>query len=95
MDGTVAMLRVPSERAKDFPHEPTYILSALAGSHYRAGASVHNTPDYATSTFKTTVPRLYDMAKVSPSDVNVAQVYENFTGGVLMSIVEHQFLSTR
>ena len=90
-DGAAAMLLVPAERAKDFPHKPTYILSALSGSHYRAGASAHNTPDYATSTFKTTVPRLYDMAELEPKDVQVAQVYENFTGGVLMSIVEHGF----
>ena len=90
-DGAAAMLLVNAERAKDFPHKPVYILSALTGAHYRAGASAHNTPDYATSTFKTTASRLYDMAAVSPSDVNVAQVYENFTGGVLMSIVEHGF----
>lgn len=90
-DGAAAMLLVDAERAKDFPHKSTYVLGALSGSHYRAGASVHNTPDYATSTFKTTVPRLYEMAEVKPQDVDVAQVYENFTGGVLMSIVEHGF----
>ena len=90
-DGAAAMLLVAADRARDFPHKPTYILSALTGAHYRAGASSHNTPDYATSTFKTTVSRLYDMAEVSASDVDVAQVYENFTGGVLMSIVEHGF----
>ena len=90
-DGAAAMLLVDAERAKDFPNHPVYILSALTGAHYRAGASAHNTPDYATSTFKTTVSRLYDMAEVGPRDVDVAQVYENFTGGVLMSIVEHGF----
>lgn len=90
-DGAAAMVLVPAERARDFPHIPTYILSAVSGSHYRAGASVHNTPDYATSTFKTTVPRLYDMAMLGPDDVDVAQIYENFTGGVLMSVVEHNF----
>ncbi|MCY4658163.1 MAG: acetyl-CoA acetyltransferase [Gammaproteobacteria bacterium] len=90
-DGAAAMLLVDAERAKDFPHKPVYILSALTGAHYRAGASAHNTPDYATSTFKTTSSRLYDMAEVKPSDVNVAQIYENFTGGVLMSVVEHGF----
>lgn len=90
-DGAAAMVLVPAERAKNFPHKPTYILSAVSGSHYRAGASVHNTPDYATSTFKTTVPRLYDMAELGPEDVDVAQIYENFTGGVLMSVVEHKF----
>lgn len=90
-DGAAAMLLVDAERARDFPHKPVYILSALTGAHYRAGASAHNTPDYATSTFKTTASRLYDMAAVTPAEVNVAQVYENFTGGVLMSIVEHGF----
>jgi acetyl-CoA acetyltransferase len=88
-DGAAAMLLVSAERAKDFDHPPCYLLSAAAGSHYRAGAPVHNTPDYATSTFKTVAPRLYEMAGVTPGAVDVLQSYENFTGGVLMSIVEH------
>ena len=90
-DGAAAMVLVPAERAKDFDHPPCYLLAAAAGSHHRAGASVHNTPDYATSTFKTVAPRLYEMAGVGPQDVDVLQSYENFTGGVLMSIVEHGF----
>ena len=90
-DGAAAMIVVPAERAKDYAHKPTYLLGAVSGSHYRAGASVHNAPDYATSTFKTCAPRLYDMAQVGPGDVDVLQCYENFTGGVLMSIVEHGF----
>ena len=90
-DGAAAMIVVPAERAKDFAAPPAYVLSAVTGSHYRAGASVHNTPDYATSNFKTCVPRLYEMAECKPADVDVLQCYENFTGGVLMSIVEHGF----
>src|SRR5258705_10406054 len=31
------------------------------------------------------------MAGVKPADVAVVQSYENFTGGVLMSLVEHGF----
>ena len=90
-DGAAAMIVVPADRARDFRQPPAHLLSAVAGSHYRAGASVHNTPDYATSTFKTLAPRLYEMAGVSANDVDVLQSYENFTGGVLMSIVEHGF----
>ncbi len=90
-DGAAAMIVVPGQRARDFDHPPAYVLSAVTGSHYRAGASVHNTPDYASSNFKTCVPRLYDMAGCAPGDVDVLQCYENFTGGVLMSIVEHGF----
>jgi acetyl-CoA acetyltransferase len=90
-DGAAAMIVVAAERAKDAPHPPCYLLAAAAGSQYRAGAPVHNTPDYATSNFKTVAPRLYDMARLGPGDVDVLQCYENFTGGVLMSIVEHGF----
>ena len=90
-DGAAAMIVVPAERAGDFPHTPAYVLSAVTGSHHRAGASVHNTPDYATSNFKTCAPRLYEMAGCGPADVDVLQCYENFTGGVLMSMVEHGF----
>lgn len=90
-DGAAAMIVVPAERAKDFPHKPVYILSAQSGSHHRAGASVHNTPDYATSTFKTMAPHLYRESGIKPADVDVLQSYENFTGGVLMSMVEHGF----
>ena len=90
-DGAAAMVLVSAERARDLPNPPCYLLSAVAGSHYRAGASVHNAPDYATSAFKTLAPRLFDMACVEPDDVDVLQSYENFTGGVLMSIVEHGF----
>ncbi len=90
-DGAAAMILVSAEKAKDFPQPPCYLLSAVSGSHHRAGASVHNAPDYATSTFKTVAPRLYDMAGLGAADVDVLQSYENFTGGVMMSIVEHGF----
>lgn len=90
-DGAAAMILVAAERAGDFPHLPCYLLAAVAGSQYRAGAPVHNTPEYATSSFNTLAPRLYEMARLGPADIDVLQSYENFTGGVLMSIVEHGF----
>ena len=90
-DGAAAMVLVAAERAKDFPHPPCYVLAAVSGSQHRAGTPVHNTPDYASSSFTTVAPRLYDMAELGPADVDVLQSYENFTGGVMMSIVEHGF----
>jgi acetyl-CoA acetyltransferase len=83
-DGAAAIILVSAERAQDLPHSPCYVLGATSGGHYRAGAPVHNTPDYASSHFKTVARRLYDMARIEPADVN-------FTGGVLMAIVEHGF----
>ncbi len=90
-DGAAAMVLVSAERAKDFDHNPCYVLAAVSGSQHRAGAPVHNTPEYASSGFTTVAPRLYRMAQMGPGDVDVLQSYENFTGGVMMSIVEHGF----
>jgi acetyl-CoA acetyltransferase len=90
-DGSAAVILTSAERARDIKQKPEYLLAAAQGSDFRQGAPAHNAPDYATSNFKTLVPRLYGMAGIEPKDVDVAQVYENFTGGVLMSIVEHGF----
>jgi len=92
-DGAAAVIVVAAERAKDLPNKPCYLLGAAIGSGYRDGASVHNQPDYATSTFKTVAPRLFEMAGVSPRDCDVVQSYENFTGAVVMSLIEHGFVS--
>jgi acetyl-CoA acetyltransferase len=90
-DGAAALIVVSAERARDLRQPAAYLLGAAQGSEHRAGASVHNNPDYATSSFKTVAPRLYAMAGLKPSDVDVVQSYENFTGGVLMSLIEHGF----
>jgi len=90
-DGAAAVIIVPAERAKDLPHKPSYVLGAAGGSDHRCGAPSHNHPNYASSNFATVAPHLYEMAGVMPADVDVLQCYENFTGGVMMSIVEHGF----
>jgi acetyl-CoA acetyltransferase len=92
-DGAAALIIVPAERAKDLKHKPSYLLSAAAGSHHRCGAPSHNDPNYASSNFTSVAPHLYEMAGVGPKDVDVLQSYENFTGGVLMSLVEHGFFT--
>jgi acetyl-CoA acetyltransferase len=90
-DGAAAVLLVSDERARHLRRRPAYLLSAQQSGPYRSGASSHNVPDYATSSFKTGAPRLFAQAGVSPADVDVVQSYENFTGGVVMSLIEHGF----
>jgi acetyl-CoA acetyltransferase len=90
-DGAAAVILTTSERARDTKQKPAYLLAASQGSDYRQAAGAHNAPDYATSNFKTVAKRLYAMAGIEPKDVDVVQSYENFTGGVMMSLVEHGF----
>jgi acetyl-CoA acetyltransferase len=88
-DGAAAVIVVPADRAKDTQHKPSYVLACGQGSDHRSAAPVHNMPNYQSSHFGKLAPRLYDMAKLSPADMGIVQCYENFTGGVLMSLVEH------
>jgi len=92
-DGAAALVLVSADRARDARQKPAYILGVAQGSEHRNGARGHNAPLYATSSFTTVAPHLYEMAGVGPKDVNVVQSYENFTGGVLMSLVEHGFFT--
>ena len=68
-------------------------MGAAQGSEYRNAARGHNAPTYASSSFTTVAPHLWEMAGLGPKDVDVVQSYENFTGGVLMSLVEHDFFA--
>jgi len=89
-DGAAAIILTTAERARDLKQKPVYVMAAAQGAPYR-GASAENAPDYASSNFKTLAPRLYQMAGITPKDVDVAQVYEHFSGAVMISMVEHGF----
>ncbi len=88
-DGAAAVLLVPADRAKDLAHKPAYLMGGAQGGHHRSAAPVHNAPLYASSHFTTVARNLYAMARMGPQDMDVVQAYENFTGGVLMSLIEH------
>jgi acetyl-CoA acetyltransferase len=92
-DGAAAVILTTPDRARDMKQRPAWIMAAAQGSDFRQGAGAENNPDYSTSNFKTLAPRLYEMAGIKPKDVDVAQVYENFTGAVMTSLVEHGFCS--
>jgi acetyl-CoA acetyltransferase len=92
-DGAAALVLVSAERARDLRRPPAYLLGVAQGSEYRNAARGHNAPTYASSSFTTVAPHLWQMAGLGPKDVDVVQSYENFTGGVLMSLVEHGFFA--
>lgn len=88
-DGAAALVVTSRERACDLTDSPISILAATQGAIRGHDLFDHGGPNYATANFTGVARRLYEMAEISPSDVDVAQVYENFTGGTLMSIIEH------
>jgi len=94
-DGAAAVILVSAERARDLRQTPAYVLGAAIGAGYRVHSTQAGfaTPDLASSHFKTVARHMYEMAQVGPADVDVVQCYENFTGGVLMALVEHGFFA--
>ena len=92
-DGAAALVLVAAERARDLRRPATYLLGVAQGSEYRNAARGHNAPTYASASFTTVAPHLWKMAGLGAKDVDVVQSYENFTGGVLMSLVEHGFFA--
>lgn len=88
-DGAAAVLVTHSDRAADMPHRPVHILAAEQGAYQSAGRLAFNETPYASAGFPTVARRLWSAARVGPADVDVVQSYENFTGGVVMSLVEH------
>lgn len=91
-DGAAAVIVVSAERAKELKNKPAYVMACGQGCDHRSAAPVHNMPNYPSSHFAKIAPRMYEMAKMGPKDMGIVQVYENFTGGVLMSLVEHDLV---
>jgi len=90
-DGAAALILTSAERARDLKQKPVYVMAAAQGAPHRAAAAAENSPDYASSHFRTLAPRLYQMAEIGPQDVDVVQIYEHFSGAVPISLVEHGF----
>jgi acetyl-CoA acetyltransferase len=90
-DGAAAVIIVSAERARDLKQKPAYLLGAAQGSDHRCGAPAMNATNFASSSFGALAPRLFEMAGVTPADIDVVQSYENFTIGVMMAVVEHGF----
>ena len=88
-DGAAAVIVVSAEKAKEMKNKPAYVMACGQGCDHRSAAPVHNMPNYPSSHFRQIAPRMYEMAKMGPQDMGIVQCYENFTGGVLMSLIEH------
>jgi acetyl-CoA acetyltransferase len=89
-DGATAVLVISAERAGDYRGRPAYILSGVQGATGGWTESVENEINYGTAGFHPAlVQRLWDGAEITAADVDVAQVYENFTGPAVASMIDH------
>ena len=95
-DGACAVVVTTAERASDGRGRPVAVLAAaegtdgaqLGGAAANAGATATG---YARGGAAGVARRLFGQAGVSPGDVDVAQLYDNFSGQVLLGLEDFGF----
>ena len=95
-DGAAAVVITTRERARDLPGKPVDILAAAHGSGPGWGTGLlsgHNMPDedYASTNSKYLARELFARADLKPKDIDVAQIYDHFSGLVLMALEDYGF----
>jgi acetyl-CoA acetyltransferase len=88
-DGAAALVLTASDRAADLVERPIALLAAVHGSAPGWGNRWENEPDYWGAGFATVAPQLFAAADLTPGDVDVVQVYENFSGPAVAALIEH------
>ncbi|MDO8473686.1 MAG: hypothetical protein Q7T05_07715, partial [Dehalococcoidia bacterium] len=93
-DGAAAVILTSAERARNLKQRPVYIMGASQGMAFRGGVGAEQTwgkSNFPTANFEEVASDLYARAGITPKDIDVAQIYENFTPMTLMSIENHGF----
>jgi acetyl-CoA acetyltransferase len=92
-DGAGALLLVSAERARDLKKKPVYLRAVAQGAASGWGDLIENDDDdqYATAGFKAVARRLWAQSGLAPADIDVAQVYENFSAQGVASLIDHGF----
>ncbi len=87
-DGGAAIILTSAEKAKDFQQTPVYLLGAGEGhSHEHISQAKNLTTSAATVSGK----QAYEMAGLSPSDIDFAQLYDCFTPTVIIELEDLGF----
>lgn len=95
-DGGCAIVVTTAARARDARKTPVRILASGHGSGPGWGSGPlgsQNMPeaDYNSTNSRRIVRELFASAGVTPADIDVAQIYDHFSGMVLMALEEYGF----
>lgn len=95
-DGACAVVVTRLERARDLAKPPVRIVAAVQGTNPGWGTGAlgpHNMPveEYGSGNGNKAARELFAAAGVEPGDIDVAQIYDHFSGLVLMSLENYGF----
>ena len=84
-DGGGALVLTSAERAKTLKKPPAYIRAATSTGYVRDR-------EYIDVAAKATGPRLFNMAGMTPKDVDVVQIYDHFCPFVIFALEDYGFV---
>ena len=94
-DGGGVILVTSAERARDLEQKPVYIMAGAQGgdSLWGQGLTAQNAPPelYTSAGHGHLARRLYAGAGVGPQDVDVALLYDHFSGMVILQLEDYGF----
>jgi acetyl-CoA acetyltransferase len=90
-DGACAVVVSSAERALDGPAKPAFILAAAIGMEAKGGLWAYNDSAWPNGRLRSVGEQLWERSGVGPSDVRVAQFYENFSGTTMQAIADIGF----
>jgi acetyl-CoA acetyltransferase len=88
-DGGGAIVMVKAERAKSFKQKPAYVLGV---GEYMSHLNISSMADLTVSGAAHSSPQAYAMAKIKPSDVDAAEVYDAFSINTILFLEDLGFV---
>ncbi len=95
-DGACAVVITSADRARDLANQAVKLLAVAqaSGPRWSLGPmGTHNMPvdDYASINSKAVGRLVFEQAGLTPSDIDVAQIYDAFTGLIPMALEDYGF----
>jgi acetyl-CoA acetyltransferase len=87
-DGGVAMILTTLDRAKHLKQVPVEVVSMGSSSHL---TSYYTATDFFAASSRQAAAQVYSEAGLTPRDIDVVQIYDNFTPVVLFSLESFGF----
>ncbi|MCB0219976.1 MAG: thiolase [Chrysiogenetes bacterium] len=88
-DGAGAIVMTSAERAKDLRKPPVYVLGAA--THHDHAMMIAQMPDLTRTAGAVSGPRAFEMAGITPRDVDVFEGYDSFTITLLLHLEDLGF----
>lgn len=90
-DAAAALILTSAERARDLRQKPAYLLAAAFGCGPRWGEMDANHDPFSSGGFREVARRLWRQSGYGPQDVDVTQLYLNFSAPGVAALIDHGF----